>query len=222
MIVVDGDRRGDGYYPAESPIVSWIPSIGRTFDRNDWNQWKDIRITAHQDDDSEDHTIIFSSELWDHDTYCPPDLHGAGTPLAKVTVHIIDDDGALPGLTIDDAAVQEGGAASFEVSLSRMRDQPVTVNYRTAGGTATENTDYDGAFDTLTFEPGDTRKTIEVQTTEDDTDEPDETFTVTLSSPAAQRWTTAPRRGRLPTMTSRPYSPLGTRRRSREIRRNSR
>ena len=183
MIVVDGDRRGDGYYPAESPIVSWMPSLGRRFDRNDWNQWKNISIKALQDDDSEDHTIIFSSELWDHDTYCPPDLHGAGTPLAKVTVHIIDDD-ALPGLTIEDAAVQEGGAASFDVTLSRMWDQAVTVNYRTAGGTATENTDYDGESGTLTFEPGDTRKTIEVQTTEDDTDEPDETFTVTLSSPS--------------------------------------
>ena len=45
MIVVDGDRRGDGYYPAENPIVRWMPSIGRTFDRNDWNQWKDISIT---------------------------------------------------------------------------------------------------------------------------------------------------------------------------------
>ena len=42
-----------------------------------------------------------------------------------------------------------------------MRDQAVTVNYRTAGVTATENTDYDGDSDTLTFEPGDTRKTIE-------------------------------------------------------------
>ena len=92
MIVVDGERRGVEYYPDEkNPIVSWLPSIGRTFDRNDWSQWKDIRITAHEDDDDEDHTIVFSSEMWDHDAYCPPDLHGGGTPLAMVIVYVIDD-----------------------------------------------------------------------------------------------------------------------------------
>ncbi|MCY4407953.1 MAG: hypothetical protein OXC15_16420, partial [Rhodospirillaceae bacterium] len=73
MIVVDGHRRPASYYPdEENPIVSWSPSIGRTFDRGNWNRWKDITITAHQDDDDDDHTIIFSSELWDHDAYCPP------------------------------------------------------------------------------------------------------------------------------------------------------
>ena len=64
------------------------------------------RITAHQDDDDEDHTIVFSSELWDHDAYCPPDLHGGGTPLAMVIVYVIDDDGDLPSLSIEDATVE--------------------------------------------------------------------------------------------------------------------
>ena len=62
-------------------------------------------------------------------------------------------------------------------------EQTVTVSYGTAGGTATEGADYDGASGTLTFAPGDTEKIISVQTREDETDEPDETFTVTLSNP---------------------------------------
>ena len=41
--------------------------------------------------------------MWDHDTYCPPDLHGGGTPLAMVIVYVIDDDGDLPSLSIEDA-----------------------------------------------------------------------------------------------------------------------
>ena len=187
MIAVEGVRRQAGTYTPEgdsSPIVSWRPNIGKEFDITNWNQWRDIKITALQDDDDEDEVIEFSHELWDHKAYCPPDLHGGGTPLALVTVRIIDDDRGLPGLSIQDTQVREGGTASFDVTLSQMREQTVTVNYRTAGVTATEDTDYDGESDTLTFAPGDTRKTIEIQTSADDTDEEDETFTVTLSSPS--------------------------------------
>ncbi len=184
MIVVDGHRRPASHYPDEkNPIVSWSPSIGRTFDKGDWDRWKDISITAHQDDDDDDHTIIFSSELWDHDAYCPPDLHGGGTPLAMVTVHIIDDDGDLPSLSIDDTSVDEGEEAEFVVKLSKVSDETVTVRYATSGGTATEGTDYTRETGSLTFDPGQTQKSVEVQTREDERDEPNEEFSLTLSNP---------------------------------------
>ena len=77
----------------------------------------------------------------------------------------------------------EGETARFAVGLSRASEQTVTVRYGTAGGTATEGTDYDRASGTHTFAPGETEKTILVQTREDALDEPDETFTVTLSNP---------------------------------------
>ena len=188
MIVVDGHRRPDGHYPnEENPIVSWSPSIGRTFDRGNWNRWKDISITAHQDDDDDDHTIIFSSELWDHDAYCPPDLHGGGTPLAMVTVRIIDDDRGLPGLSIDDEEVEEGGTARFRVTLSQERQQEVTVRYRAhqmQNDTAVAGTDFSAVSDTLRFPAGTTQQFIQVETLEDEFDEENETFTVTLSGPS--------------------------------------
>ena len=97
-------------------------------------------------------------------------------------------------------------------------EQTVTVSYGTAGGTATEGTDYDGASGTLTFAPGDTEKIISVQTREDETDEPDETFTVTLSNPNGATLQGGSQPGRSPTMTCR-ASPLRMRRRSRVRRR---
>lgn len=100
---------------------------------------------------------------------------------------IVDDDAApapaLPSLAITDATAAEGGTARFTVALSPASAEGVSVGYRTAGGTATEGTDYDAATGTLTFAPNTTRQTIAVRTRADDLAEPDEAFTVTLSAP---------------------------------------
>ena len=84
---------------------------------------------------------------------------------------------------IGDATITEGGVAGFEVTLSEQSGQDVTVRVRTSNGTARSGSDYDAVDTTLTFSPGDTRKTVDVQTTADDDHEEDETFTVRLSSP---------------------------------------
>ena len=90
---------------------------------------------------------------------------------------------SLPTLSISDAQAAEGGTAQFAIALSAASQQAVTVSYRTADGTARAGTDYNAASGTLTFEPGDTTMSIPVHTLADDLDEPDETFTVRLSSP---------------------------------------
>ena len=111
---------------------------------------------------------------------------GATLEDGSATGTIIDDDVPVPPptLSIADATVVEGETARFAVGLSRASEQTVTVRYRTAGGTASEGTDYDGASGTLIFGPGDTEKTIAVPTREDKLDEPDETFLVALSNPS--------------------------------------
>ena len=127
MIVVDGIGARGITIPMRtvSKGVSWVPSIGRTFDQDDWSQWKDIRITAHEDDDDEDHTIVFSSELWDHDAYCPPDLHGGGTPLAMVIV-LHHRRRRRPTEPVHRRReVDEGGQAEFVVRLSKASDGQV-------------------------------------------------------------------------------------------------
>ena len=58
----------------------------------------------------------------------------------------------------------------------------MTVDYATTDGTASAGLDYTAASDTLTFEPGNTEKTVTVLTNGDTDIESDETFKVDLSS----------------------------------------
>src|SRR5690606_16556806 len=91
------------------------------------------------------------------------------------------DTGAVelqPQLTIDDLTVLEGTGgtttALFTVSLFPASDDTVTVEYETAGGTATAPDDYAAVSGVLTFDPDDTEKTIGVSIVSDGDDEADE------------------------------------------------
>jgi hypothetical protein len=87
------------------------------------------------------------------------------------------------------AATPEGNTGTktldFSVTLSKAPWQPVTVKYATADGTATvANNDYVAAANTLTWNPGDpVTRTVSVTVNGDTLAEPDETFTVNLTSP---------------------------------------
>ena len=76
----------------------------------------------------------------------------------------------------------EGGTMAFRVSLARVAAYPVTVDYATSDGTATEGEDYGAVRDTLTFAPGETEKTVEVPLLADTAAEGDETLTLRLSN----------------------------------------
>ncbi|HVT76669.1 MAG TPA: Calx-beta domain-containing protein [Acidimicrobiales bacterium] len=108
-----------------------------------------------------------------------------GTPTTG-TATIVDDDDAS-ALSIDNATVTEGNSgttnATFHVTLAPASGQTVTVHYATADGTATQPDDYTATSGDLSFAPGDTTKSITVPVKGDTTVEPDEGYTVTLSSP---------------------------------------
>ena len=100
---------------------------------------------------------------------------------------IIDDDEpppVLPMLSISDASGLEGATLRFRITLSRATNHPVTVDYRTAGGTAVEGTDYEASSGTLTFSSGTTQEIVEIRSRQDVEDETNEAFTVTLSNPS--------------------------------------
>ena len=109
--------------------------------------------------------------------------HGITDPDA-VTLRIRNDDG-VPALSIADASVDEGDSGSttldFTVTLDRAATATVTVNWATSDGTATAGTDYTAATGSLTFDAGDSSRTVSVTVTDDNVDEPNETFTVTLA-----------------------------------------
>ncbi|MEA5362630.1 Calx-beta domain-containing protein [Amycolatopsis sp., V23-08] len=93
------------------------------------------------------------------------------------------------GLSINDVTVAEGSGgapvpATFTVSLlGGVSPNPVSVHYATANGTATAPADYAATSGDVTFAPGETSKPVTVPVNPDTVDEPDETFTVTLSAP---------------------------------------
>ena len=111
-----------------------------------------------------------------------------GTRIANGTgyVTIVDDE---PRISISDAAAVEGNsgttAFTFTVGLSAAADLPVTVNYATADGSATADSDYVAAAGPLTFLPGQTSQTITVLVNGDSQFEQYESFLVNLSSPSS-------------------------------------
>ncbi len=87
----------------------------------------------------------------------------------------------------DKSVVAEGQSSMFEVLLSRKVASVVQVSYSTGadGDTAEAGTgkDYTAATGKLTFAANETSKTVEVATLEDDLNEADETFTLTITAP---------------------------------------
>ncbi len=99
----------------------------------------------------------------------------------------ITNDDPQPGITIDDATLSEGdsgtAALSFTVHLDAASGQTVSVDFSTANGTAVQPGDYLSASGTVTFIPGETAETIQVNIVGDILDEADETFLVDLANP---------------------------------------
>ena len=89
------------------------------------------------------------------------------------------------GLSVAEAEVRDGPSAvrRFPVTLKPASTRTVTVRYATSDGTAEAGSDYTAVNDTLTFAPGETKKTVSVL--DDSHDEGMETLTLTQASGAA-------------------------------------
>lgn len=207
---VDGAVRVAGEYDADGDgdiDITWMPSVGWEFDRNNWDQWRTVTVYARE---TLAQTVTFTHEVQDHTRNCP--VHDVG----RLTVRIVEsggggggnggggggsdgsgggggnggggsdgsgDESSLPSLRISDAEANEGSPARFAVRLSARSERTVTVRYETRDDTARSGADYTATSGTLTFQPGTTQLTIEVPTREDDTAEADERFRTRLLDP---------------------------------------
>lgn len=90
-------------------------------------------------------------------------------------------------IRITDVTAVEGNSGStefiFSVVLDTATAEPITVNYGTIQGTATQGSDFLGTAGTLVFAPGELSKTITVEVNGDTTTESNEQFIVQLFSP---------------------------------------
>ena len=91
---------------------------------------------------------------------------------------------ALPTVSVTaGSAVPEGTAAIFMVTLSEASASAVTVTYSTADGTAQGGSDFTAATNAnVEVAANATTATISIATTDDNVDEPAETFSVELSA----------------------------------------
>jgi Ca2+-binding RTX toxin-like protein len=99
---------------------------------------------------------------------------------------INDDDSTVTSqLSINDITVVEGqnSNAILTVTVNNPNPQQITVNYTTTPINAIANVDYTSQTGTLTIAPNASTATISIPILNDNLNEPDEAFTVTLSNP---------------------------------------
>ncbi len=145
------------------------------FTTGNWRNPKTVRVNADDDSDSTSDPPVTLTHTVSGGDY-------TGEAAASVTVTIVEND--ISTLSIDNASASESaGTVSFTVRLSVASTQPVTVTYATSNGTAIAPGDYTADNGTLTFPASSTTpQTISVTIENDDIDEDNETFTVTLSN----------------------------------------
>ena len=111
--------------------------------------------------------------------------------VLQATGTIYNDDAPEPTLSIEDSELLEGDDGTqfmrFRVALDSDPNAgpatEITVDFTTKSISATDGSDYVTQTGTLTFEPGEREKFVDVPIFGDFTDEPDEQFLVELSNP---------------------------------------
>ncbi|HKB04754.1 MAG TPA: Calx-beta domain-containing protein, partial [Gemmataceae bacterium] len=127
-------------------------------------------------------------------------------PPARLALEALDEKAVPATLSIGDTSIVEGDSgtqmAALRVTLSGPVHPPVKVSYSTANGSALAGSDYQALTGTLTFNKGQTVRTILVPVMGDVLGEPDETFTVNLRN--ARRATIADGQGVVTILTDEP------------------
>ena len=156
-------------------------------------------VQAHTEDGLEHAYVFFLAPSGDSDVTftlaANHDCAGGGictagsvrlteVPRARSIPGPSDDETPLPELSVNDAQASEENDATinFVVRLDPAADGAVSVEYATSDGSAKAGNDYTGTSGTLTFAPGETAKTVAIAILDDDTEENDETLTLTLSN----------------------------------------
>jgi len=114
-------------------------------------------------------------------TFQTMDAAFVGANVVNVTVV---PPAAPPVLSVADAsALESAGSIPAVVSVAPSPTASATVHYATADGSAKAGSDYTSTSGTLTFQPGQTQKTVSIPIQNDNTPGANLTFTFNLSSP---------------------------------------
>ena len=163
----DGTAQAGEDYVAASGTLSFAP--GET----NANVTVTIRADGLQEPDETFHLTLSN-----------PNKAVLGTPHTATITILDSDEPPTVRLSSSSYVVHEGiGQATIIITLSAAVGETVTVDYATSDGTAQAGKDYVAASGTLSFAPGETSATAKVSVIDDQFDEPNETFHMTLSNP---------------------------------------
>ncbi|MFE0510666.1 glycoside hydrolase family 3 N-terminal domain-containing protein, partial [Streptomyces sp. NPDC058964] len=168
---------------------------------DDFTGWKQIEIpftdfvyrTDYQPVGGIDH-VLGLTRMWGYAVTLPVGVQGRFA-MDDVELYGKADQSLRASVTTDAAVypVKEGGTAAVGVTLATTGaaplDDPVTVTYETAGGTAGSGKDYTPVSGTLTFPAGSASgatRTIKVPTIKDRSAEPAETVPLKLTVTGAK------------------------------------
>jgi hypothetical protein len=109
-------------------------------------------------------------------------------PQTRSIIEIVDNDGdqvTAPNLVVEPLRVSESDeVAAFALRLNAPSNQSTSVDVSTVAGTATAGSDFAAVSqETVTFAPGDTAQTVEVDLFDDAVAEGAESFALALSNP---------------------------------------
>ena len=127
---------------------------------------------------------VSNDRYFQYKTYFETDDASYSPELKSVTI----DYTSSPIPTIQFTSTSSAGLESItptqlELSLSKISDQDVTVDYAVTGGTATKGIDYTLANGTATITAGNSTTTIDAVVVDDSISESDETIKVNISNP---------------------------------------
>ena len=164
--------------PANSDLR--VSPSGIYFNGGNWNVAQTVRVTSLGDADVSDDTVILTHAFAgsDYDAIAVDDVSVTITEHTSAAISVESVRGAEGSVSLD-----------FVVTLDRAISTTATVQYRTVGMagnngvTATSGDDYTDASGTLTFAPGETRKTVPVSLMDDGLNEAEEYLEFVLERP---------------------------------------
>ena len=167
----------------DTAVVGVTPGV-LTFTQDDWFRSQEVTVSVPEDGPTGRGSL--RHQVLDAD-YANRIV--GPVPQVRLWIGTAPPSPPFPALYVAGARTREGGDAPlvFTVTLDRVAPGEVTVDYATSDGTAREGEDYSRAAGTLTFAPGERKKTVPVAVLDDARDEGEESFSLTLSRASGAR-----------------------------------
>ena len=170
-VVLDSEPAGDvtvtvgGYSGTD---VS-LDETELTFTPGNWSTAQTVTVTVVEDDDAVDEQVVTIT----HTVGSTDDTDYDGLPAGSVAVTVTDDDG--PGVSVSFGqgaySVDEGDTLHVTLTLSADPERTVEIPISTESLGETTSTDYSVVPTTLTFNSGDTSRTLAFTATADNLDD---------------------------------------------------